>query len=347
MSRTQKVRINNVFSSDIDVTSGVPQGSVLGPLLLTIFVNNLPGAVAFGDCVMYADDLKIFSRNSIALHFDVKRVRKWCIGNSMQLNESKCKLPDYNSSSTDGALRAGFNISSPQKSLGVMMSCDLKWDLHVETRCRKATQCFFLLKRRLPQTASLLCKLNAYRAYLVPILTYASPVWYVNCGNCVRVEVIQKRAMRWIVAPAIGGECSLKDTYRHLKLLPLSLYLEVHDILFLLQIFYGKYDISFADFLSMKPEGRLRKYKIFDLPSLHYKRSEENFWYRTAKLVNIFNPFVDVLNQEGFMTAKKSLSCLYWEFFDKFYNSANSCTRKLCCGCSSCSDCPLINSMKP
>ena len=83
--------------------------------------------------------------------------------------------------------------------------------------------------------------------------------------------------MGWIVASAIGSECSPKDTYRHLKLLPLSLYLELHDFLFFLQIIYGKYDIDFADFLTMKPEGRLRKLKIFDLPSLHYKRSQENF----------------------------------------------------------------------
>ena len=297
--------------------------------------------------MIYADDLQIFSRNSIALHFDVKRVWNWCIDNSMQQNNSKCKLLDYNSSFIEGALRAGLKISSSQKDLGVVMSRDLKWDLHVETRCRKATQCFFLLKRCLPQTASLLCKLNAYRAYLVPILTFASPVWYVNCGNCVRLEVIQKRAMRWIVASAIGGECSLKNTYRNLKLLPLSLYLELHDILFLLQIFYGKYDIDFADFLTMKPEGRLRKLKLFDLPSLHYKRSEENFWYRTAKLVNIINPFVDVLHQEGCITAKNSLSFLYWEFFDKFYNSVNSCTWKLCYGCLSCNECPVINSLKP
>ena len=227
MSRTQKVRINNVFSSDIDSTSGVPQGSVLGRLLFTLFVIDLPGAVAFGDCVMYADDLKIFSRNSIAVHFDVKRVRKWFIDNSMQLNDSKCKLLDYNSSFTDGALCAGLNISFSQKDVVVMMRRDLKWDLHVLFRCRKATQYFFLLKRCWPQTASLLCKLNAYRACLLPILTYASPVWYVNCGNCVRLEVNQKRAMRWIVASAIGGECSLRDTYRHLKLLLLSLYLEV------------------------------------------------------------------------------------------------------------------------
>ena len=321
--------MNNVFSSDIDVTSGVPQGSVLGPLLITLFVNDLPGAVGFGDCVIYADDLKMFSRNSVALHFNVKRVRKWCIDNSMQLNDSKSKLLDYNPSFVYGALCAGHNISSSQRDLWVMMSRDLKGIyMSKQTSCREATPCFFLLKRCLPQTASLLCKLNAYRAYLVPILIYASPVWYVNCGNCVRLEVIQKRAMRWIVASAIGVEWSLKDTYRHLKPLPLSPYLELHDILFLLQIFYGKYDIDFADFLTMKPEGRLRKYKKFDLPSLHYKRSEENFWYRTAKLVNSINPFVDVLNQESFMTGKKSVSCLYWDFFDKFCQLCQ--TDKLC-----------------
>ena len=146
MSITQKVRINNVFSSDIDVTSPVPHGSALGPLLFSLFVSNLQDSVAFGNCVMYADDLKIFSRNSIALHVDVKRVRNWCIDNSMQLNDSKCKLLSYNSSFLDGALCAGLNISSSQKDLGVMMSRDLKWDLHVETRFKNATQCFFLLK---------------------------------------------------------------------------------------------------------------------------------------------------------------------------------------------------------
>ena len=82
---------------------------------------------------------------------------------------------------------------------------------------------FLLLKRCSPQSASLLCKLIAYRAYLVPILTYASPVWYVNCGNCLRPEFIQKRARQWIVASVMGGECTLDDTYRHLKRLPLSL----------------------------------------------------------------------------------------------------------------------------
>ena len=96
MSRTQKVRIKNVFSSDFLVTSGVPQGSVLGPLLFTLFVNDLPGAVAFGDCVMYADDLKFFSRNGIALHLDVRRVQQGCIDSRMQLNDSKCKLLYYN-----------------------------------------------------------------------------------------------------------------------------------------------------------------------------------------------------------------------------------------------------------
>ena len=151
---------------------------------------------------MYADDIKIFSRNSIALHFDVKRVRKWCFDNGMQLNDSKCKLLDYNSSFIDGALCACLYISPSQKDLGVMMSRDFKWDLHVETRCKKATQYFFLLKRCLPQTASLLCKLNAYRAYLVPILTYASTVWYVNCGNCVRLEVIKKTSNA--VDPRLG-----------------------------------------------------------------------------------------------------------------------------------------------
>ena len=87
--RKQCVRINGKYSDEADVTSGVPQGSILGPLLFVTYVNDSP-ELFISLCKLFADDLKIYSISRLDLEEGILRLRRWCIDNRMEVNGVKC-----------------------------------------------------------------------------------------------------------------------------------------------------------------------------------------------------------------------------------------------------------------
>ena len=87
--RKQCVRIVGQYSDEADVTSGVPQGSILGPLLFVIYVNDIP-ELFISLRKLFADDLKTYSISRLDLEEDILRLKKWCIDNGMEVNGVKC-----------------------------------------------------------------------------------------------------------------------------------------------------------------------------------------------------------------------------------------------------------------
>ena len=126
-NRKQRVRIRNQLSNWLDVTSGFPQGSILGPLLFLRFINDLPGGLKFS-CFGSAFDYKMLSINSKDLQTDMNHLSKWCCDNNMSLNLSKCHNLIFKSDCTSRKTPIGeYELSEPntEKDLGIILSKNL------------------------------------------------------------------------------------------------------------------------------------------------------------------------------------------------------------------------------
>ena len=141
------------------VTCGVPRGSILGPLLFLIYINDLPACLKFSTARMFADDTSITTscRSITCLHsevnHDLNSIRNWLLANQLSLNVLKTEylycasdfnLANIGASNTDTVKIGGEPISRVQstKSLGVMIDQRLGWDEHVDSLCKRVSSGF-------------------------------------------------------------------------------------------------------------------------------------------------------------------------------------------------------------
>ena len=202
--RKQYVKVNECNSEIFPVTSGVPQGSVLGPRLLIIYVNDLPTRVKLCDAFGYADDFKLVSTQPADIRTDLEAIENWCEVNNMKLNENKCyvlPVKQQQNSEYHFQLNSEFLESKfEQKDLGVIISAKLSWRANSLKRCKKASKAFNFLKRNVSVLANTRTKLNAYVGNVIPLISYASMVWFVNKTEGKEVECIQKKTTAWILS---------------------------------------------------------------------------------------------------------------------------------------------------
>ena len=142
------MRLNDSISGELEVFSGVLQGSILGPLLFLVFINDLPSCVmsaTFG----YADDYKIVGDNPLTLNIDVRRLRRWCEENCVSMNLTKSKVLCIKGSATIAVPSYSFGTTELMKDLGILITDTLSWTQHAKKRAEKALNALFVLKRNL------------------------------------------------------------------------------------------------------------------------------------------------------------------------------------------------------
>ena len=151
------MNINGVLSYIASVTSGVPQGSVLGPLLFIIFINDLPDYCKYSDCFLFADDSKMISTESpIAknLQHDIDNFLAWSIENSMTFHPDKCKTMLFGKTDDTYQLTIGnhqISTVSCIKDIGVWVAYDLSWRPHIGKKLSSANRSLFVLKKKTSQ----------------------------------------------------------------------------------------------------------------------------------------------------------------------------------------------------
>ena len=141
--RKQFVKIGNCYSSLENVTSGVPQGSILGPLLFLIFINDLPDTNPDIEGFGFADDYKFIVHNQAKLDRSAKNIEDWCRENGMELNANKCKLLNVRGNLTTSMCGQEVKPTESQKDLGLIITSNLSWQGNCDHRVKKATSAFF------------------------------------------------------------------------------------------------------------------------------------------------------------------------------------------------------------
>jgi hypothetical protein len=220
--RTQAVRNSRGVSNWLWVSSGVPQGSVLGPFLFATIVNDLKAISHNSVIVKYADDLTLihFVRKAEDnnLPAEWKHILRWCEGNQLQVNTKKTKLMEFSTSaklSVDlTAINNGLEIDLVQSSklLGVTFSSDFKWDLHISLTLEKASRRLFSLIALRSVGVPPKTLWNVYDSLVRSILLYGCQAW-CNCSQGLwdKVEKIERRASRIIQSPLPENMLPVKE----------------------------------------------------------------------------------------------------------------------------------------
>ena len=201
-NRKQRVVVGDCKSQWSEVTSGVPQGSVLGPLLFVIYINDLP-EISEAICKLYADDTKLFSSDAAEMQRGIDNIVDSCYKWLMALNVDKCHVLHVGKSNprTDFSMetRGGrHEIASTQseRDLGVIVSKSLKVGDHVHMVAGKANAMLGLLKKTFVSRDTRLWK-KLYTVHVRPLMEYAVQAWSPHQrGDVAALERVQRRATK-------------------------------------------------------------------------------------------------------------------------------------------------------
>lgn len=232
------------------MTSGVPQGSHLGPLLFILFVNDITYVLKYTKILIYADDMKLFmeiknNEDSIMYLNEIYEFDTWCSKSLLQLNVKKCSLIAFSRKRNTPQITVTLGNQTVEKcqrvrDLGVILDAKLTFTDHYNTIIHKANNTLGFIKRfgynfQDPYTIKIL-----YVTYVRSILEYCSIVWSPFMKTHVdRIESVQKqfllyalRKLGWAVfpLPSYEARCMLIDIQTLKERREIAMVIFVNDI---------------------------------------------------------------------------------------------------------------------
>ena len=248
-TRRQRVIIDGHSSGWSEVTSGVPQGSILGPLLSLVYINDFPLAVKC-NCGLFADDSILHRKVASVSDFeelqtDLYSAYDWCNSWLVTLKSEKSKVLHL-SKSKDPRHHEYWLSDKPlsavdhHKHLGVWLESSLSWDYHINYICAKANKVLGLIRRTFgshnPEGVT-----TAYKTLVRPILEYGCQVWNPYLVKHIKsIESVQKRATRVIC----GSEKEYQERLGTLKWPSLELRRKFICLVQMCKIIFGHRDLD-------------------------------------------------------------------------------------------------------
>ena len=216
--------IEGCFSQPDQVESGVPQGTVLGPLLFLCYINDLPNVLDPHTAVrLFADDLLMYRSiksqdDQVKLQRDLHALGSWGERWGMKFNTKKCNIMLINNQGRPRFYELCndvLGIVQSAKYLGVTISDDLSWTPHISSIVTKAHQRLGFIRRNL-RGSPYAYRAIAYKSLVRSQLEYCCTIWDTDKKSDINsIERVQRKSARW--AKGMYGECSVTQLLRELR----------------------------------------------------------------------------------------------------------------------------------
>lgn len=214
-NRQQYVTYGIFQSSNFITNSGVPQGSNLGPLLFSLFINDIYHCIKFSKFLLFADDIKLFLlikslENCLQLQSDINSIVEWSHTNKLRFNIKKCSIMCYTKANKTIYYNYKMSYSSLQhivisRDLGITFDTHLTFHVHIETICNKALRMLgFVLSNSRHFCSSAAIRV-LYYSLVRSILESGSVIWGpVDLTYSQMIEKVQKKFLRYLYLRDFG-----------------------------------------------------------------------------------------------------------------------------------------------
>lgn len=338
-NRIQQVNIRGSTSRWEPVLSGIPQGSVLGPLLFVIYINDLPEDLK-SNIYLFADDTKISktincANDQIILQSDIDKLTLWSKKWLLEFHPKKCKIMSLGrqSNANFSYFMTGNNQVHKivrvenEPDLGVTFDPKLEFESHINNKINKANQIFSMI-RRAYKFLDGRTFIPLYKSLVRCHLDYAVSVWSPHKQKFVdTIENVQRRATKQIPGySALSYEERLKKlnlptlTYRRLR----------GDMIEVFKILHELYDKNTTDFLKLRSDYVLREGgRGHDLKLFQQRAQKDVRKYSfTVRVVSTWNNLPNEVIGAPSLNAFKGRLDNHWKDQPLLYNYRSTLTRQ-------------------
>ena len=336
--RKQYTTVSNIDSQIQDVSHGVPQGSVLGPLLFLVYINDLNRAITYSYIRHFADDTNILYRNKSLkkinqrINFDLKNIVKWLRANRISLNTNKTEIVLFKSPRKIITRKMNFRISGQKieaknyaKYLGLLLDENLSWKKN-----------FDLLRPKLERSIGLLAKLRysvsanllrtVYFAIFDSYLRYGCQVWGQNKNADTKaIAQLQDKAIR--VISFKNRTADTKPLYNQKKIIRFFDLISFYNCLLIaehlnkdLPTSFGEYFTYMAERHNHNTRGALKKLVNIPLSNTTFYGTQSITAKSARDWNTLQNKVIFEFNQNSIITPKL-ISALKKYFLDSYLNN--------------------------
>lgn len=341
-SRQQRVVINGISSSWQPVISGVPQGSVLGPILFILYINDLPQCINFSRVAMFADDSKCYNTirscvDSSNLQSDLTNISNWASLNELSFQPKKCE--NLRISRKRFSAHRIYSLNNVQlktvdfvRDLGVYISKTLLWSHHINCIAAKSNKMLGFLRRTCSRNLPVNSLRMLYIALVRSNITYASQVWAPSSSGSIylmkTLEGVQRRASKLILH---NLDLNYKTRLIRLKLLPFSFFCEYLDLLFLFRCLQDEIHLNIFQFVQFCSSVTRRGSSGLELRLLPARTStfRDSYFVRICPLWNALP--IEIRSSNSTATFKRLLRSLLRKRLNDIFDVDNIRTWRIIC----------------